>query len=231
MSDTGRILVVDDERQILHALTTILRGAGYDVDVASTGAEALAAATIRPPDAIVLDLVLPDMHGTEVTRRLRQQAGDVPIVILSAVGEERQKVEALDAGADDYVTKPFGMEELLARLRAVLRRVVPPGEPVQRIGELEIDVAQHRVTFAGKLITLTPTEFSLLRLFAENEGKLLTHRTILKRVWGPAYQVEAHYLHVYISRLRQKIEPNPTRPRYLVTETGAGYRLVNPDDQ
>ena len=230
MSDSGRILVVDDERQILHALTTILRGAGYEVDVAATGAEALAAATIRPPDAIVLDLVLPDMHGTEVCRRLRQ-TGDTPIVILSAVGEERQKVEALDAGADDYVTKPFGMEELLARLRAVLRRVAPPGEPLHRIGELEIDVEQHRVTFGGKLITLTPTEFSLLRLFAENEGKLLTHRTILKRVWGPAYQVEAHYLHVYISRLRQKIEPNPARPRYLVTETGAGYRLVNPDDQ
>jgi two-component system KDP operon response regulator KdpE len=230
MSESGRILVVDDERQILHALTTILRGAGYDVDVASTGAEALAAATIRPPDAIVLDLVLPDMNGTEVCRRLRQSS-DVPIVILSAVGEERQKVEALDAGADDYVTKPFGMEELLARIRAVLRRVLPPGEPVHRIGELEIDVDQHRVTFAGKPVTLTPTEFALLRLFAENEGKLLTHRTILKRVWGPAYQVEAHYLHVYISRLRQKIEPNPTRPRYLVTETGAGYRLVNPDDR
>ena len=148
MSDSGRILVVDDERQILHALTTILRGAGYEVDVAATGAEALAAATIRPPDAIVLDLVLPDMNGTEVCRRVRQSS-DVPIVILSAVGEERQKVEALDAGADDYVTKPFGMEELLARLRAVLRRVAPPGEPIHRIGGLEIDVDQHRVTFGG----------------------------------------------------------------------------------
>ena len=147
--------------------------------------------------------------------------------MLSVVGEESEKVAALDAGADDYVTKPFGMDELLARLRAVLRRAAPP-EPVLRIGELEIDLEKRAVMRNGELVQLTPHEFALLRLLALNEGKLLTHKAILREVWGAAYQSESHYLHVYVSQLRQKIERDPARPRYLLTETGAGYRLIDP---
>jgi two-component system KDP operon response regulator KdpE len=222
-----RVLVVDDEPQILRALQTNLRGAGYDVETAATVEQALAAAAIRPPEAVILDLILPDGSGTDVTRELRRWSA-VPIVVLSAVGDEREKVAALDAGADDYVTKPFGMEELLARLRAALRRVVPPGEPVLRIGELELDLEKRAVAVAGRPVQLTPNEFDLLSLFARNEGKLLTHRTILREVWGPAYGEESHYLHVYVSQLRRKVEPDPARPRYLLTEPGAGYRLVDP---
>jgi two-component system KDP operon response regulator KdpE len=147
---------------------------------------------------------------------------------LSAVGEETEKVAALDAGADDYVTKPFGTDELLARLRAALRRSSPDGGPVLEIGDLVIDLEKRSVAMQGKQVSLTPNEYSLLRLFAQNEGKLLTHPTILREVWGPAYDTESHYLHVYISQLRRKLEPDPARPKYLVTEPGAGYRLVNP---
>jgi two-component system KDP operon response regulator KdpE len=218
---------VDDEPQILRALTTNLRGAGYDVETAATAGEALAAAALRPPEAVILDLVLPDRHGTDVCRELRTWTA-VPILVLSAVGEEREKVEALDAGADDYVTKPFGVEELLARLRAALRRTVPPGEPVLRVGALELDLEKHAFSVDGRPVALTPTEFGLLRLLMRNEGKLLTHRMLLREVWGPAYGGESHYLHVYVSQLRRKIEADPTRPRHLLTEPGAGYRLVRP---
>jgi two-component system KDP operon response regulator KdpE len=221
------VLVVDDEPQILRALETTLRGAGYQVDAAATAQQALARAAARPPDAVVLDLVLPDGSGTDVCRELRAWSS-APILILSVVGDEREKVAALDAGADDYVTKPFGMDELLARLRAALRRTVPTGDPVLRIGELVVDLAKRSVTVAGRPAQLTPTEFELLALFARNEGKLLTHPTILREVWGPAYGRESHYLHVYVSQLRRKIEPDPARPRYLLTEPGAGYRLVAP---
>ena len=177
---------------------------------------------------MILDLILPDRNGTEVTRELRRWSA-VPILVLSAVGDEREKVAALDAGADDYVTKPFGMEELLARLRAALRRAVPGGEPVLRVGEVEVDLEKRSVAVAGRSIQLTPNEFDLLSLFVRNEGKLLTHRTILREVWGPAYGKESHYLHVYVSQLRRKIEPDPARPRSLLTEPGAGYRLVDPE--
>jgi two-component system KDP operon response regulator KdpE len=220
-------LVVDDEPQILRALETTLRGAGYTVVTAASGEEALTQAAVRPPDAVVLDLVLPGKSGTEVCRELRQWS-QVPILVLSAVGDEREKVAALDAGADDYVTKPFGIDELLARLRAILRRAIPVTEPVVAIGELRIDLEKRAVFRNGELLQLTPHEFGLMRLLALNEGKLLTHRTILREVWGPAYQAESHYLHVYVSQLRRKIEPNPTQPRYLLTEPGAGYRLVSP---
>jgi two-component system KDP operon response regulator KdpE len=222
-----RVLVVDDEPQILRALQTTLRGAGYDVVTAATAEEALTVAAVQPPEAVILDLVLPDGSGVEVCRELRTWTS-VPILILSAVGEEREKVAALDAGADDYVTKPFGVDELLARLRAAMRRAGPPGDPVLLIGELVIDLEKRTVAMAGKPVQLTPHEFSMLRLLALNEGKLLTHQAILREVWGPAYQVESHYLHVYVSQLRRKIEPIPTRPRYLLTEPGAGYRLVAP---
>ncbi len=225
----GLVLVVDDEPQILRALTTNLRGAGYEVARAATGEEALGLAAARPPDAVVLDLVLPDISGVDVCRDLRTWS-QVPIVILSAVGEEEQKVRALDAGADDYVTKPFGMGELLARLRAAMRRAAPKGEGAESItvGDLTVDFDRHLVTVDSKPVQVSRIEFDLLSLLVRNEGKLLTHRAILREVWGPAYQIESHYLHVYISKLRGKIERDPRHPQYLITEPGAGYRLVRP---
>ena len=222
-----RILVVDDEPQILRALQTNLRGAGYEVITAATAEAALAEAALRLPDAIILDLVLPDGSGADVCRELRTWSS-APVIVLSAVGDESEKVAALDAGADDYVTKPFSMEELLARLRASMRRVPQPSEPVLEIGDLRVDLEKSSVSMLGQAIQLTPHEFDLLRLLAVNEGKLLTHKAILREVWGPLYGDESHYLHVYVSQLRRKIEPDPTRPRYLVTEPGAGYRLVDP---
>ena len=223
----ARILVVDDESQILRALRTSLQGAGYEVEVAATAAEALTKAAAHPPDGVILDLVLPDGSGTDVCRELRRWS-TAPIVVLSAVGDEQEKVAALDAGADDYVTKPFGIDELLARLRAALRRADEPSDPVVELGDLVVDLERRSVTLRGDPVSLTPTEFELLRLFVRNEGKLLTHPTILREVWGPRYGAESHYLHVYVSQLRRKIEPDPTRPRFLLTETGAGYRLVRP---
>jgi two-component system KDP operon response regulator KdpE len=227
MTQGQRVLVVDDEPQILRALQTMLRGAGYEVETADTAENALAAAAAHPPAAIILDLVLPDGSGTEVARELRTWS-EAPIVVLSAVGDEREKVAALDAGADDYVTKPFSVDELLARLRAVLRRNAPAGGPTMRVGEIEIDIPGRTVTVRGERVKLTPHEFDLLRVLAQNQGKLLTHRMLLREVWGPAYQQEAHYVHVYVSHLRAKIEPDPNRPSYVLTEPGAGYRLVDP---
>ena len=222
------ILVVDDEPQFLRALQTNLRGAGYDVATARSADEALSAAGLRSPEAIILDLLLPDGRGTEVCRELRRWT-QAPIILVSAVGDEAEKIAALDAGADDYVTKPFAIGELLARLRAVLRRVGPALEPVLEIGELVVDLEKRSVSMAGKPVRLTPHEFELLRLLARNEGKLLTHKAILREVWGPAYQLESSYIHVYVSQLRRKLEPDPARPRYILTEPGVGYRLVNPD--
>jgi two-component system, OmpR family, KDP operon response regulator KdpE len=220
-----RVLVVDDEPQILRALRTGLRAAGYVVDTAETAEGALASAGLQPPDALILDLVLPDGTGTEVTRELRKWSS-APVIVLSAVGEEREKVAALDAGADDYVTKPIGIDELLARLRAVLRRVVPSGEPVVRVGDLEIDLERQELRRNGQPVHLTPHQFDLLRVFARNVGKLLTHRMLLQEVWGPNYG-ESSLLRVHVAQLRRKIEPDPARPRYLLTEPGAGYRLVD----
>jgi two-component system KDP operon response regulator KdpE len=227
VSDT-HVLVVDDEPQFLRALTTSLRAAGYDVETATTADDALTKVGLAPPDAVILDLVLPDRRGTDVTREIRTWS-DVPIVVVSAVGEEAEKIAALDAGADDYVTKPFAIGELLARLRAALRRSGGPGSTVIEIGSIRVDLEKHDVSVDGGRVHLTPREFELMRLFAQNEGKLLTHRTILREVWGPAYQSESSYLHVHISQLRRKIEPDPTRPRYLLNEPGAGYRLVDLD--
>jgi two-component system, OmpR family, KDP operon response regulator KdpE len=223
----ARILVVDDEPQIVRALQMKLRSEGYEVDTAGTAAEALAAAAARPPEAIVLDLLLPDGRGTDVARRLREWS-NAPILVLSAVGDEAEKIAALDAGADDYVTKPFSVDELLARLRAALRRARPSSEPVIEVGELRIDLERRSVSMSGRDIPLTPTEYDLLRLLAQNEGKLMTHPAILREVWGPAYREESNYLHVYVSQLRRKIEPDPARPRYLLTVPGVGYRLVEP---
>jgi len=226
----ARVLVVDDEPQILRALSTSLRGAGYEVGTAETAEGALAAAAMRPPEAMILDLVLPDGTGLDVCREFRTWS-TAPVIILSAVGEEREKVAALDAGADDYVTKPVGIDELLARLRAVLRRTVPSGEPVVTIGELVVDLEKRAVSVAGKPVRLTPHQFELLRFFALNEGKLLTHRMLLQEVWGPGYGSESNLVHVNVSQLRRKIEPDRAHPRYLLTEAGAGYRLVDPTAQ
>lgn len=221
------VLVVDDEPQILRALRTSLRAAGYQVASAASAEEALAAAALQPPDAVILDLVLPDGNGTGVCHELRKWSS-APVIVLSAVGEEREKVTALDAGADDYVTKPVGIDELLARLRAALRRVSPSVEPLIRLGELEIDLDKQEVRVAGKPVHLTPHQFDLLRVLARHPGKLLTHRMLLREVWGPAYGSESNLLRVHVAQLRRRIEPDPARPRYLLTEPGAGYRLVDP---
>ena len=221
------VLVVDDEPQFLRALSTSLRAAGYEVETATTADDALTQVGLAPPDAVILDLVLPDGRGTDVTRELRTWS-EIPIIVVSAVGEEAEKIAALDAGADDYVTKPFAIGELLARLRAALRRSGGTTSSEIEIGAISIDLEKHDVSVDGRRVHLTPREFDLMRLFAQNEGKLLTHRTILREVWGPAYQSESSYLHVHISQLRRKIEPDPTRPRYLLNEPGAGYRLVDP---
>ena len=223
-----RVLVVDDEPQFRRALVTNLRGAGYDVEAAATAEEALASAGLRAPELVVLDLVLPDGRGTDVCRELRRWS-EAPIILVSAVGDEAEKIAALDAGADDYVTKPFAIGELLARMRAVLRRVGPTRDPLLQIGEIELDLEKRAVQVQGKAVHLTPHEFDLLRVLALNEGKLMTQNAILREVWGPAYQRESSYLHVYVSQLRRKIEPDPARPRYVLTEPGVGYRLVTPD--
>jgi two-component system KDP operon response regulator KdpE len=219
------VLVVDDEPQIVRGLKVILRGAGYAVETASTKQEALDAVSVRPPDAVVLDLVLPDGSGVDVCSEIRGWS-QLPILVLSAIGDEREKVRALDAGADDYITKPFGTEELLARLRAVLRRAVEDeSEPAISVGDLVVDVAAHRVTRAGEEIRLTPIEFDLLRTLAQHRGKLVTHKQLLREVWGPAYETETHYLRVHFAHLRAKVEPDRSLPRYIVTDPGVGYRL------
>jgi two-component system KDP operon response regulator KdpE len=221
-----RVLVVDDEPQILRALGTSLRGAGYEVETADTAEGALAAAAMRPPDAVILDLVLPDGRGTDVCAELRTWTS-APVIVLSAVGEEREKLAAFDAGADDYVTKPVGIDEILARLKAVLRRVAPSGEPVISVGGLVVDLEKRSVSVDGETVHLTPHQYELLRVLAVNRGKLLTHNMLLREVWGPGYTNESNLLHVNVSQLRRKIEPDRARPRYLLTEPGAGYRLVD----
>jgi two-component system, OmpR family, KDP operon response regulator KdpE len=219
-----RVLVVDDEPQIVRGLKIILGNAGYRVDEATSKQEALNAVSTRPPDAIVLDLVLPDGDGVDVAADIRRWS-QVPIVVLSAVGDERQKVRALDAGADDYVTKPFGSDELLARMRAVLRRRSEEGDAPVRIGDLEIDLADRSVRRAGDEVHLTPIEFDLLSQLARHPGRLVTHRQLLQEVWGPGYEDETHYLRVHFAHVRAKIEPDPSNPRYVITEPGIGYRL------
>jgi two-component system, OmpR family, KDP operon response regulator KdpE len=220
-----RVLVVDDEPQIVRGLKIILRSAGYAVESAESKAEALAALAARPPEALVLDLVLPDGEGVEVCREVRQWSR-LPILVLSAVGDEREKVRALDAGADDYVTKPFGSDELLARLRAVLRRSnEPAGEPRLTIGDLTIDLQDRTVLRDRREVHLTPIEFDLLRVLAQHQGRLVTQRQLLSEVWGPQYEGETHYLRVHVAHIRAKLEDDPSRPRYLITEPGVGYRL------
>ncbi len=225
---SARILVVDDEPQIVRGLQVILRSAGYEVNTAATKAGALAAVSVRPPDALLLDLVLPDGSGVEVCEDVRRWSG-LPIVVLSAVGDEREKVRALDVGADDYITKPFGTEELLARLRAALRRSSDAGgEPVVHAHDLEVNLAGRRVRRGGEDLHLTPIEFDLLAALARHQGKLVTHRQLLQEVWGPEYVNETHYLRVHVAHIRAKLETSPSGPRYVLTDPGVGYRLADP---
>ena len=226
MSGEGaHILIVDDERQIRRMLHTSLAGHGYQVIEAATAEEGLLAVADRRPDIILLDLGLPDLDGVEVTRRLREWT-EIPIIILSVREREQDKVMALDAGADDYLTKPFGMSELLARIRVTLRHFDKGHrEPVLQAGLLCIDFGKRLVTLAGKEISLTPTEYDLLRLLAQQGGKVLTHRQLLRQVWGEAYEFETHLLQVNVSNLRKKIEPDPNMPQFILTESGVGYRF------
>jgi two-component system KDP operon response regulator KdpE len=220
-----RVLVVDDEPQLVRALGINLRARKYDVVTASTGAEALLEATRTKPDVVLLDLGLPDMDGVEVIAGLRGWTR-IPIVVLSARQDSRDKVEALDAGADDYVTKPFAMDELLARLRAAVRRGTPADDlPVIETPAFTVDLAASRVLKDGEVVHLTPTEWHLLELLARHHGRLVSQAMLLREVWGPTYTRETHYLRLYMAQLRRKLEPEPSRPRYLLTEPGMGYRL------
>ena len=219
------VLVVDDDPALVRALTINLRARGYQVHAAATGAGALQLAATDAPDAVVLDLGLPDMDGSDVIAGLRGWT-DVPILVLSAREHSRQKVAALDAGADDYVVKPFGMEELLARLRAAIRRGTPtPAEPRITTEDFTIDLSAGRVTTDGRDIKLTPTEWHLLEVLARHPGKVLDHGRLLTEVWGPAYREQTNYLRVYMATLRRKLEPDAAHPRHLLTEAGRGYRF------
>lgn len=219
------VLVVDDEPQLVRALQINLEAEGYSVTTATNGAKALRSAASHPPDVLVLDLGLPDMDGTEVIRRLRTWT-ELPIIVLSARHGSSDKVDALDAGADDYVTKPFGLDELLARLRAVERRSWPVREgSTVEAGDLEIDLMAATVSRAGQRLRLTPREWGVLQLLVENRGRLITQQQILNEVWGPAYEKETHYLRIYIGQLRRKLEADPTKPSHLITEPGLGYRF------
>ena len=226
MIDTAqRVLIVDDEVSIRRYLRAALGAEGFATHEAKNGQEALDGAVFYHPEIIILDLGLPDIDGVEVTRRLREWS-QTPIIILSVREAENDKVAALDAGADDYLTKPFGTSELMARIRVALRRASKgPNEPVFQVDNLKMDVSRRTVTVAENPISLTPTEYEILRLLLENAGKVLTHRQLLRQVWGTAYEDEMHILRVNISNLRRKIEPDPSRPHYLVTEPGVGYRI------
>ena len=228
MTAGPRILLVDDEPAIQRAVGPLLRARGYQVEIAGTGREALALVAERPPDMVVLDLGLPDLEGTEVCRRIRQTS-TVPIIVLSARGAEADKVQALDLGADDYVTKPFGPEELLARIRVALRRIPSDDRTesgVLRAGDLTIDYDRRRIVRGEAEIRLTPKEFELLSLLARNHDRVLTHRTILKTIWGANAVEQPEHLWTLIGQLRKKIEPDPATPRYLISEPWVGYRFV-----
>jgi two-component system, OmpR family, KDP operon response regulator KdpE len=228
MNDASPIvLVVDDEVQIRRFLRTGFELNGFVVHEAATGAEAIRAATLRPIDIVIVDLGLPDMDGSEVVERIRSWS-NVPIIVLSVRSHEAQKVQVLEAGADDYVVKPFGMAELLARVRVALRRQsrASTGEPTVVVGPLTIDLAARAVTLKGQRLTLTPKEYRLLQVLAQHAGNVVTHQHLLKEVWGSIHVHDTHYLRIFVRKLRQKIEPNPDNPRILMTELGVGYRLA-----
>jgi len=222
----ARVLVVDDEKQIRRVLETALPSHGYDVASAASGFEALNRAATFHPDLVVLDLGLPDLDGTEIIRRLREWTG-VPIIVLSVREDEKDKIKALDAGADDYVTKPFSMGELLARMRVALRHATrPEAEPVLTFGDLVVDLLHRKVLLKGEELHLTPTEYEILKYLALQAGKVVTHSQVLRAVWGPNSEGETHYLRIYVASLRRKIEADHSQPSLIVTEPGVGYRLV-----
>ena len=229
MNNKANIIVIEDEPQIRRFLRTALTSEGYQVAEAETGKQGLAEAATRKPDMIILDLGLPDMDGVEVVRELRAWSS-VPVVILSARSQENDKISALDAGADDYLVKPFGVGELLARIRVALRHVSSAayGEEmgVFSVNELKVDMIHRKVTVSGAEVHLTPIEYRLLTVLVKHAGKVLTHRYLLKEVWGPNYVERAHYLRIYMGILRHKLEKDPARPRFLLTEVGVGYRLA-----
>lgn len=226
MSPELTVLVIEDEPHIRRVLQSVLVSEGYRVFEAETGARALIEAGTRKPDLLIVDLGLPDLDGTEVVRSVRQWS-EVPILILSARGEETEKIVALDGGADDYLTKPFGVGELLARVRALTRRRLRGGDavPVMAFGDVQVDLVRRAVSRAGEPVHLTRIEFRLLAVLVANPGKVLTHQHLMREVWGPGQAENSHYLRIYVSRLRQKLEPDPTEPAYLLTETGVGYRF------
>jgi two-component system KDP operon response regulator KdpE len=225
------ILLIEDEPQIRRFLRATLTAHGYRLVEASTGQDGLVQAATRQPELVILDLGLPDLDGLEVTRRLRDWTA-IPIIVLSARGQENDKIAALDAGADDYVTKPFGVGELLARMRVALRHAQrtshDPEPAVFHVGDLQVDMSQRRVFVAAQEVHLTPLEYRLLTTLVRHAGKVLTHQQLLNAVWGPGHSHEAHYVRVYMGQLRHKLERNPARPRYLLTEPGVGYRLLAP---
>jgi len=231
MNHQPHILVIDDEPQITRALRTILTARQFRVSTAGRGEEGLALAAAQQPDMIILDLYLPDMDGIEVCRRLREWT-KVPVIVLSVRDSERDKVTALDSGADDYLTKPFGIEELLARIRVAQRHAIQSqgaGQPVIVTGELEIDLAKHRVKHRGEEIKLTATEYKLLAYLVSHVGRVLTYRAILSHVWGPGESEHVEYLRVYVRQLRRKLEVDPEEPRYIINEPGVGYRFITQD--
>ncbi|GMA97291.1 response regulator [Pelosinus sp. IPA-1] len=226
MEKGARILIVDDEPQIRRLLKVSLTAHSYEIDECQTGQEGINRVAIFKPDLILLDLGLPDMDGKAVVEAIREWS-KIPIIILTARDQENEKIAALDAGADDYVTKPFSMGELLARLRVALRHTVTvESSPVITCGELMIDLVARHVTRNDKEIKLTPTEYEILKILAQNIGRVLTHKQLLKAVWGTAYNEDTHYIRVYIGQLRRKVEENPAQPKYIITESGVGYRLM-----
>lgn len=226
MEKGARILIIDDEPQIRRLLKVSLAAHGYEVDESPTGQEGINRAAIFKPDLILLDLGLPDIDGKAVVTAIREWS-KVPIIILTARDQEGEKIEALDVGADDYVTKPFSMGELLARLRVALRHAVTgENDPIVTCGELVIDLVGRHVMRGDKEIKLTPTEYEILKVLAQNIGKVLTHKYLLKTVWGNSYNEDTHYIRVYIGQLRRKVEENPAQPKYIITESGVGYRLM-----
>jgi len=231
--DKGMILVIEDEPQMQRFLRIVLQGQGYSFIEAQTGQEGLVQAATRSPDIILLDLGLPDIDGLEVTRRLREWS-DIPIIVLSAREQEQDKIKALDAGADDYLTKPFGAGELLARIRVAIRHKVmqqsATGEPVFILDNLRVDMSLRQVFLNEQEVHLTPIEYKLLTILIHNAGKVVTHSQLLKEVWGPSYSKETQYLRVYMTQLRHKLESDPARPRFLINEPGIGYRLkIDPE--
>lgn len=227
MTEQGlRILIIDDEPQIQKLLRVSLQAYGYHLYGAACGQEGIQQAAARKPDLAIVDLGLPDMDGKTVIRQIREWSA-MPVIILSARDQEQEKIEALDAGADDYVTKPFSMGELMARIRVCLRRTaVNETEPVLNCGGLAVDLLQRRVTVDDREVKLTPTEYELIKYMLQHAGRVLTHKQLLKAVWGSSYNEDSHYIRIYVSQLRRKIEEDPAQPRYILTESGIGYRLM-----